>query len=105
MWRKVAYTVKVHTDVLLYSAYHTPVAAVKVVAMAGREIPLHKNNGILCTPLPESKGGPALFRKESSGGRREKHFLNAKAMEFWGKHRLQKRDASSVSRPSGGTNL
>lgn len=87
----------------MYSAYHTPVAAVKVVAMSGREIPLRKNNGILFTPLSGSKGGPAFFRKEASGGWKGKHFLNAKATEFWGKLWFQKRDSSSVSRPSGDT--
>ncbi len=83
MWRKVAYTVKVHTDVLLYSAYHNPVNAVKAVAMFGREIPLRKNNGIWFTALPGSKGDPALFRMESPGGRQGRHFPNAKATGFW----------------------
>ena len=83
MWRKVAYTVKVHTDVLLYSAYHNPVNAVKAVAMSGREIPLRKNNGIWFTALPGSKGDPALFRK---GGRpvagRESTFSTQKQRDF-----------------------
>ena len=50
--------------------------------MSGKEIPLHKNNRILCTLLPGSKGDPALFRKEAPGGWQGKHFLNAKATEF-----------------------
>lgn len=67
----------------MHSAYHTPVAAVKAVAMSGREIPLRKNNGIWFTPLPGSKGDPTLFRKESPGGRQGRHFPNAKATGFW----------------------
>ena len=51
--------------------------------MSGGEIPLRKNNGIWFTALPGSKGGPALFRKESPGGWQGKHFLNAKATGFW----------------------
>lgn len=105
MWRKVAYTVKVHTDVLLYSAYHNPVNAVKAVAMFGREIPLRKNNGIWFTALPGSKGDPALFRKGGVRWLAGKALSQRKSNGILGKLWLQKRDSSSVSRPFGGTKL
>ena len=89
----------------MYSAYHTPVAAVKVVAMSGREIPLRKNNGIWFTALPGSKGDPALFRKGGVRWLAGKALSQRKSNGILGKLWLQKRDSSSVSRPFGGTKV
>lgn len=73
--------------------------------MFGREIPLRKNNGIWFTALPGSKGDPALFRKGGVRWLAGKALSQRKSNGIRDKHRLQKRDNSSLSGPSDGTKL
>ena len=105
MWRKVAYTVKVHTDVLLYSAYHTPVNSVKMVASSDRKIRLRKNNGISHTGQPGVDVWLGAFPARTVWWLIRKAFSERECNGIRDKHRLQKRDNSSLSGPSDGTKL